>query len=121
MKIVIYSLENCGFSMKAEQISKNHFNKKNIEIIKVKSKDKDKYKKKHQQKTFPHIFIMCETTDPKYHRVKIGGCDDLIDLIESNYDFNSFCKNKKLPGEISRNSLDKSEKKNLINHLTSLK
>ena len=74
-KIVIYSLNGCGFSKKAI----NTLKKKNItyEVFNIDWNNKDEYKKKKNMNTFPQIFFKKKNSS----RIKIGGNNDIDNLL----------------------------------------
>jgi glutaredoxin len=85
MKLFIYSLVGCPWSLKSEEILKPY----KANIIKVDQSEKNKFKKMNNMNTFPQIFLL----DDSNKSIKIGGYDDtmklLSDIFESksiNYD-----------------------------------
>jgi glutaredoxin len=72
MKLEIYSLIGCPYSMKAEQLLKLY---KPI-IHKVSQDEKDKYKQQNKMDTFPQIFLL-----NNQNKTKIGGYSDVKDLL----------------------------------------
>jgi glutaredoxin len=76
--IEIYSLNGCIFSIKAENLLKEHGLK--YKVIKVSQSEKEKYKLKNKMKTFPQIFIIENTS-----KINVGGSDILLDLINISH------------------------------------
>lgn len=76
---LIYSLEDCYYSEKAEK----HLRDYGLahQLIKVKQDEKDKYKNMLQKHTFPQIYY--HSPDNKYY--EIGGCSDLEEFIRKNF------------------------------------
>jgi len=72
MKLEIYSLIGCPYSMKSESLLRLY--KPNIH--KVSYEEKDKYKQQNSMKTFPQIFLLDENG-----KTKIGGYSDVKDLL----------------------------------------
>ena len=72
MKLEIFSLIGCPYSIKAEALLKLY---KPI-IHKVDQNDKDKYKQENNMNTFPQIFLL---NDQK--KIKIGGYTDVKNLL----------------------------------------
>lgn len=88
---MVYSLENCPYSMKSEKLLED---KKNKKIIKVKYSNKEKYKKKNKMNTFPQIFL-----NYKNKKIKLGGCDNLeniMNIISKTENLTNILKNIKL-------------------------
>ena len=75
MRLYIYSLINCPYSMKAEVLLVKY----NPEIIKVKSSKKSYYNDLNNMVTFPQIFLIDEESD---YKIKIGGYDDTKILLK---------------------------------------
>jgi len=75
MRLYIYSLINCPYSMKAEILLVKY----NPEIIKVKSSKKSYYNDLNNMQTFPQIFLIDEESD---YKIKIGGYDDTKILLK---------------------------------------
>ena len=75
--IVIYILEMCPYCNKALALLKDYKIKHTVITIENTEKAKEIYKKRSKMNTFPQIFI--ETDKKKF--IKIGGCDDLTELI----------------------------------------
>lgn len=75
MRLYIYSLINCPYSMKAEILLVKY----NPEIIKVKSSKKSYYNDLNNMVTFPQIFLIDEESD---YKIKIGGYDDTKILLK---------------------------------------
>jgi glutaredoxin len=86
MKLQIYSLEGCPYSIKSEAMLKLC----KPEIIKVSQYEKDKYKTLNKMDTFPQIFLIDDTK-----KIKIGGLNDTIDLLNQIYKINNLQKNIK--------------------------
>jgi glutaredoxin-related protein len=87
MKLIIYSLIGCPYSLKSEKILKPY----TPQIIKVDQSEKDKFKKFNNMNTFPQIFLQ----DKSNKLIKIGGYDDTMGLLsdifsKSNNRINSF-------------------------------
>ena len=72
-RIIVFSLEGCGYSMDAEN---KLFGKNKIKIIKVSHENKHKFKTKNKMSTFPQIFLQS-----KNKMIKIGGNSDLTNLM----------------------------------------
>lgn len=72
MKLIIYSLEGCPYSIKAEKL----LNKYNPKIIKVTHNDKEQIKRQNNMPTFPQIFL-----EDSNEKIKIGGLDDTVNLL----------------------------------------
>ncbi len=72
MKLEIYSLIGCPYSMKSESLLRLY--KPNIH--KVSQEEKDKYKQQNSMETFPQIFLLDEND-----KTKIGGYSDVKDLL----------------------------------------
>jgi len=75
MKLLIYSLIGCPFSMKSEKLLKAY----NPTIYKVDQTEKDEYKQKNGMSTFPQIFLV----DDSKNKIKIGGYDDTKKLLSN--------------------------------------
>lgn len=74
-KFVIFVIDNCPFSERAQKLMKETNFK--YSIINVPKSQKDFYKKAHQMETFPQVF---------YHTsggtiIKVGGCNELDNLL----------------------------------------
>ena len=101
-KIVIYSLNGCGFSKKAI----NTLKKNNItyEVFHIDWDNKNEYKKNNNMNTFPQIFFQKKNSN----RIKIGGSNDLDYLLNI---INNTKKNKKYDNMVitikNKLSLDK--------------
>jgi glutaredoxin len=76
--VKIYSLDGCPFSVKAENLLKEHNIK--YEVLRVSHDLKEKYKIENKMKTFPQIFIIEKTS-----KTKIGGADTLLDFINISH------------------------------------
>jgi len=76
---LIYSLEGCYFSEKAENFLKNYGMPH--QLIKVKQSEKEEYKKMLQKQTFPQVYY--HSKDNRYY--EIGGFSDLEQFIIKNY------------------------------------
>jgi glutaredoxin len=76
--VQIYSLDGCPFSVKAENLLKEHTIKH--KVIRVSQESKEKYKIENKMKTFPQIFII-----EKKIKTKIGGADTLLDFINISH------------------------------------
>ena len=72
MKLEIYSLIGCPYSMKSEALLKLY----NPIIHKVEQNEKDKYKQQNNMNTFPQIFLLNNN-----NKIKIGGYSDVKDLL----------------------------------------
>ena len=82
--IYIYTIDGCPYSRKALELLKEH------EIIYkhiiVSKNNKDKIKKMNKMDTFPQIFIIKSgDSKKKSRRVKIGGSDILLFLIQISH------------------------------------
>ena len=89
MELIVYSLENCFYSMSAN----NLLDQENINynLQSVNNKNKNKFKEKNNMKTFPQIFLQNKDIN-----IKIGGYSDLnyiIDLIKNNNNFDEVKNN----------------------------
>jgi len=72
MKLEIFSLIDCPYSMKSEKLLKLY---KPI-IYKVSQDEKDKYKQENNMNTFPQIFLL-----NNQNKIKIGGYSDVKELL----------------------------------------
>lgn len=78
MKLKIYSLVGCPYSLKAERLTKTM--KIKNEIIKVRGeKEKLSIKKKLRAKTFPQIYIVNDKNNSR--NIHIGGCDNFEEYL----------------------------------------
>ena len=75
-KYIIYSLEKCYFSVKAEKYLKDYGFPH--QIIKVSQEDKEKYKNFLGKKTFPQIYYQ----DCYNRRYSLGGCSEFEEFIK---------------------------------------
>jgi len=73
--IVLYVLRNCPYCNSALQLLKENKIKHNA-IYAENEQEKELYKKQNGMNTFPQIFMQVS----KDNYMKIGGCDDLIEL-----------------------------------------
>jgi glutaredoxin len=73
MKLIIYSLIGCPWSLKSEGLLQKY----NPNIIKVSQSEKNKVKKTNGMNTFPQIFL----EDDSNKISKIGGYDDTMKLL----------------------------------------
>ena len=83
MELIVYSLENCFYSMSASNLLDQENIRYNLQSVSY--KNKQIYKEKNKMKTFPQIFL--QNNDLK---IKIGGYSELsyiIDLIKNNKNF----------------------------------
>ena len=72
---IIYTLSDCPYSMNAlEVLQQGGLKYKNITVT---DKNKKKICKKNKMKTFPQIFF--KKAKKNY---KIGGCNDLLELVK---------------------------------------
>ena len=78
MKLFIYSLVGCPWSLKGEQILKPY----QANIIKVDQSEKDKFKKMNNMNTFPQIFL--ENDSKKL--IKIGGYTETMTLLSNIFE-----------------------------------
>ena len=83
MELIVYSLENCFYSMSANKL----LDQENISynLKSVSHQNKKTYKDKNNMKTFPQIFLQNKDID-----IKIGGYSDLsyiINLIKNSSNF----------------------------------
>ena len=80
MELVVYSLENCYYSMSAEDfLNENYIDKKTkktYRLQRVNQENKMYYKEFNKMNTFPQIFL--ESSNDK---IKIGGYNDLKEII----------------------------------------
>ncbi len=72
MKLIIYSLVGCPFSMKAESLLANYKPK----IIKVSYPEKEQIKRQNNMPTFPQIFL-----EEKDKKITLGGFNDVVRLM----------------------------------------
>lgn len=72
MKLIIYSLIGCPYSMKAEKLLEKYQPK----IIKVSYQEKEQIKRQNNMPTFPQIFLEDEN-----EKIKIGGLDNTVNLL----------------------------------------
>jgi glutaredoxin len=72
MKLIIYSLVGCPYSMKAEQLLEKYQPK----IIKVSYQEKEQIKRQNNMPTFPQIFL-----EEKEKKITIGGFNDVVRLM----------------------------------------
>jgi len=100
MKLIIYSLMGCPWSLKSEEILKPY----KASVIKVDQSEKNKFKKMNNMNTFPQIFLL----DDSNKSIKIGGYDDTMKLLSDIFE------NKSL-------NYDESDTKNLINFFNNKK
>ena len=73
MKLFIYSLVGCPWSLKSEGL----LGKYGPNVIKVDQSEKDKFKKMNGMNTFPQIFL----EDDSKKLIKIGGYDATMKLL----------------------------------------
>lgn len=80
MELVVYSLENCYYSMSAEDFLNENYvdkkNKKTYRLQRVNQENKMSYKEYNKMNTFPQIFL--ESSNDK---IKIGGYNDLKEIV----------------------------------------
>ena len=76
MKLYIYSLIGCPYSIKSESLLDPY----KPQIIKVEQNEKNKYKKMNNMDTFPQIFLVNEESEV---RIKIGGLDNTVELLNN--------------------------------------
>ena len=76
MRLYIYSLEGCTYSMKAEKLLKE-CDPKIIKVAQSKS-EKDYYNRVNDMPTYPQIFLIDKKSNKK---IKIGGYDDVKVLL----------------------------------------
>ena len=76
MKLYIYSLIGCPYSIKSESLLDPY----KPQIIKVEQNEKNKYKKMNNMDTFPQIFLVNEESGV---RIKIGGLDNTVELLNN--------------------------------------
>ena len=79
-KFVIYSLEHCPFSSKAEELFKQ--SSTNYKIIKISRKNSEKYKNS-VIKTFPQIYYFKKYGKDNRDKAVLGGYTDFSDMIET--------------------------------------
>tara|TARA_E500000178_G_C16632465_1_gene578299 strand:- start:151 stop:483 length:333 start_codon:yes stop_codon:yes gene_type:complete len=89
MELIVYSLENCFYSMSAS----NLLDEENISynLKSVSHQNKNIYKEKNNMKTFPQIFLQNKDVN-----IKIGGYSDLSyinNLIKNNNNFDEVKNN----------------------------
>lgn len=72
MKLIIYSLIGCPYSMKAEKLLEKY----QPTIIKVSQNEKEQIKRQNNMATYPQIFL--KDGDEK---IQIGGYDDTVNLL----------------------------------------
>lgn len=80
--IVLYVLESCPYCNNALQLLKEKKIKHKAIIVENKAETKEYYKKQNGMKTFPQIFAQMD----KDNFIKIGGNDDLIEIIDKCID-----------------------------------
>ena len=78
MKLFIYSLVGCPWSLKSENKLKAY----NPNIIKVDQSEKSKFKKMNNMNTFPQIFLI----DDNEKAIKIGGYDATMQLLSDIFE-----------------------------------
>jgi len=83
MRLYIYSLMNCPYSMDAEKILEKYKPK----IIKVQRDPKEKtyYNTINGMITYPQIFLV--TDEKKNERIKIGGRDEMVQLLDKLFNY----------------------------------
>jgi len=101
MKLVIYSLVGCPWSLKSEDVLKKY----NPNVIKVDQSEKDKFKKMNNMPTFPQIFLIDDSNKP----IKIGGYQETMKLLSDIF------------SKIDLKLYSSSDKQNLINFFTNSK
>lgn len=80
--IVLYVLESCPYCNNALQLLKEKKIKHKAIIVENKQETKEYYKKQNGMKTFPQIFAQMD----KDNFIKIGGHDDLVEVIDKCID-----------------------------------
>lgn len=76
--IILYVLEHCPYCNRAFQIlNDNNIKHKSI-IVKNTEEEKNFYKKQNKMSSFPQIFMQLDGDN----YMKIGGCDDLQEIME---------------------------------------
>jgi glutaredoxin len=78
MKLFIYSLVGCPWSLKSENKLKAY----NPNIIKVDQSEKSKFKQMNNMNTFPQIFLI----DDNEKAIKIGGYDATMQLLSDIFE-----------------------------------
>ncbi len=76
--IILYVLENCPYCNRALQLLSSNKIKYSSIIVKNTDEEKNFYKKQNKMSSFPQIFM--QINDDNY--MKIGGCDDLQEILE---------------------------------------
>jgi len=74
--IVLYVLRTCPYCNTALQLLKEN-QIKHKEIYVENNEEKELYKKQNGMNTFPQIFMQVD----RDNYMKIGGCDDLIEIV----------------------------------------
>ena len=92
MYFLVYYLNNCPFSQRAENLLKEKFNNENLKFIKTNRENKDKLKEKIGFQTFPYIELYCDSSIKEYKKTVIGGSNDLIEFLDKYYDKDNMCK-----------------------------
>jgi glutaredoxin len=101
MKLFIYSLIGCPWSLKSEDKLKAYI----PNIIKVDQSEKSKFKKMNNMETFPQIFLI----DDNEKAIKIGGYDATMQLLSDIFE------NKEIV------AYDEKDKQSLIKFFTNKK
>ena len=78
MKLFIYSLVGCPWSLKSEDKLKAY----SPNIVKVDQSEKSKFKKMNNMNTFPQIFLI----DDNEKAIKIGGYDATMQLLSDIFE-----------------------------------
>lgn len=81
MKLEIFSLNGCPYSMKAEKL----LHKYNSDIIRVDHNEKSYYNNLNKMSTYPQLFLV----DDKNNRIQIGGYDDTKILLTKIFNNNN--------------------------------
>ena len=80
MELIVYSLENCYYSMSAEEFLNEKFanktTKKTYSLVRVNQENKMYYKESNKMNTFPQIFLKGSNGS-----IKIGGYNDLKEIV----------------------------------------
>jgi len=77
--IILYILETCPYCNRALEVLNENSIKYQKIIVPNTESAKNKYKKQSGMRSFPQIFMQVK----KENFIKIGGCDDLIELVNT--------------------------------------
>ena len=105
-RIIVFSLEECPYSIDAEHKLSG---KRKVKIIKVGHDNKHKFKAKNKMNTFPQIFLQS-----KDKMIKIGGNSDLTSLMNVIEDAKSKKDLDYIVNKLNNISASRKEKLKLI-------